>query len=719
VNVADELEARLRASIERAARLARGGARASARGARGADANRLWLAQGQSADVHGYATGDFVYAGSGLRALDHHDAEPSLIDPALPIDPAHANTAGDGVDYWLSYSDLSAASRTACLQWLHGGRKDPHAAAGYVRLFVYGLERRIYEYVKRLGSSGDEALAIAYEAARLLDLYGPRSNTLASAVQELLDLIALIEPRSRAIRRRAGAPGSYRVSTRLRIALGERAAAGQPVPAKLAYEWLGAMRSPSTAARRCTREFELLFHIRYAKQFGEGFLVKPNKTFIELTYSPASPGLGVLTVKQRQLPDVMQLTRPLAKLEALSDECTSALTPFSRFLLKNGRESLAAFALLPEELVEATHSADATSIADLIRSRIDREGFARVIADEVLQYIRVARPEKIARSEAMLLAQALEKLGYAIEPDVRMGGPAFQLGTPVVVFRRLPDCPSTASEEYATATLCLRLGAIVSAADDEVSQSERALLQKHIADTLQLSAGERQRLAAHLAWLLEARPGTSGVKKQLAALTSDKRHHVGQLLITVAASDGRVDPREMRMLEKLYDLIGLEASDLYADIHAALAGDDEPVAVAPPVAAQKGFAIPRKPAAATPAGIDMDRVRLKIAETREVSTLLSSIFAEDDAPVAVAPEIAQTNSIGTLDPAHSALLRRLAERESWPREDVERLAAELSLLPDGALETINDYAYTAAADAFWEDHDPVTINSHVARELIV
>jgi hypothetical protein len=113
----------------------------------------------------------------------------------------------------------------------------------------------------------------------------------------------------------------------------------------------------------------------------------------------------------------------------------------------------------------------------------------------------------------------------------------------------------------------------------------------------------------------------------------------------------------------------------------------------------------------------MDRVRLKIAETRQVSTLLSSIVAEEEAPVTVAPAIAQANTIGTLDAAHSELLRRLAQRASWPRDEVERLANELSLLPDGALETINDYAYATADEPLWEDDDPVAINSKVAMEL--
>jgi uncharacterized tellurite resistance protein B-like protein len=266
----------------------------------------------------------------------------------------------------------------------------------------------------------------------------------------------------------------------------------------------------------------------------------------------------------------------------------------------------------------------------------------------------------------------------------------------------------------------MRLGTVVSAADDDVSDEERRLLERHIADTLQLSAGERQRLHAHLAWLLETNPGTAGLKKRLAALSRDARQHIGQLLVSIATTDGHVDPREMKILEKIYDLLELDEGALYRDVHAAQSIDDEPIVVDAPADGPQGFAIPPKvtPAATTASGLDMSRVRLKIAETRQVSALLGSIFAEDEAPPPAAPVVVESGTIGTLDAAHSELLRRLAERESWPRDEVERLAGELLLLPDGALETINDYAYATADEPFWEDDDPLAINSKVAMELI-
>lgn len=716
-----DLERALQASIDRKHRLEVLNREAAVQ-APAAKANAEWLSQGRNANVHGFATGDFVYFGSRLHAFDGSGIEPSLIDPSRPVDDAsRANTSGEGMTYWPSYSSISSASRTAYLQWLAGGRKDPNAYIGYVFIFFYGLERRVYEFMKNRGSSADEVLAIGREVARLLDLYARTSGSFASYGDSFLDLIASIEPRARGLRREAIHPG-YGVPHHLKLALGECARDGKPIPADLALDWVRSFCYLNTPAIRCAEEFELLFHVRYAKQFGDGMVVKPNKTFVNVTYRPASSALEWVAIADRKIPDITELSRPRTKLIELTQECSSALDSFSRLLGKNpeARESLSAFALLPEELVEATPSAGARSLASLVQSRLDGDGRAHLAASELLQFVAITKPDKVSKNEAMLLAQALEKLGYGIEPDTRLGGPSYEIDGRVVVFRRLLDCPSTASDEYALATLCMRFGAIVSAADDEVSELERELLRKHIEETMQLSSGERQRLGAHLAWLLETKPGMAGLKKRLAALTTATRQHIGQLLVAIAATDNHVDPREMQILEKLFDLLDLPAADLYRDVH-ALRADDEPVIVDRPAVPPKGFAIPPKPRPATSvSGIDMDRVREKILETRQVSTLLSSIFVEEESgrPATLPIRSSTSRTIGTLDDAHSELLRRLAERESWPRDEVERVAFELSLLTDGALETLNDYAYATTAECFWEDDDPIAINVNVAKELI-
>jgi TerB-C domain len=47
-------------------------------------------------------------------------------------------------------------------------------------------------------------------------------------------------------------------------------------------------------------------------------------------------------------------------------------------------------------------------------------------------------------------------------------------------------------------------------------------------------------------------------------------------------------------------------------------------------------------------------------------------------------------SIGGLDVAHSNLVRALLEQPTWSRSDLEDLAATFNLMPDGAVDRINE-----------------------------
>jgi uncharacterized tellurite resistance protein B-like protein len=683
-----------------------------------------WLAEGRSATVHGFSTGDLVFVGERLTALSGYGVESSLIDPTLQVHASIANVTGTGMTYWPSYSRISPESRRAFLQWLDGGRADPDVHIGYVFIFFYGLERRVFEVLEAEGKETGELLSIAKELSRLLALHASRSGSFAGYAGELLNVITALEPAARELARTGPTHVASGVPYSLRVRLGELSAGAKPLPASIALEWVRAVSYLNTAATRCAAELELLFHIRYAHAFPKGLIIKPNKAFVDLTYRLAAANGPTLRIQMKDLPDVTQLTQPVAKLTKLVLECSASLDAYSRFLGKNasGRQSLAAFALLPDELVEATYSADAKALGSLVEARLDGEGRAQLAAAELLMYARLARPDKVSKSEALLLVQALEKLGYGVEPDVRLGGPAFSVDGQVVVFRRLPDCPSIASDDYEAAMLFVRLGAMVCMADGSVSSHEREVLERYIADRDLLTPGERQRLAAHVAWLLGSDLGTTGLRRRLESFTPEGRRAAGKLVVDVAATDGRVEPAELKMLEKVYALLDLPMSDLYRDVHAAQT-TDEPLPVEEPAVAARRFAIPVKPSDATATGLDMSRVRRKIEETQQVSALLSGIFNEDE-PAAIAPALtsddglAASNTLGSLDAAHSTLLRRLAERESWPREDVERLASELSLLTDGALETINDYAYATADEPLWEDGDPLAINSNVAMELI-
>jgi tellurite resistance protein len=298
-----------------------------------------------------------------------------------------------------------------------------------------------------------------------------------------------------------------------------------------------------------------------------------------------------------------------------------------------------------------------------------------------------------------------------------------------VVFRAGSDAPEVPSDGYAAAALLLHFAAMVVAADGEIAAAEQERLDAHIGKGLDLSHGERTRLSAHLKLILRQPPGWSGTQKRISALSEPQRRGIGKFIVQVASADGRVDPEEVKVLTKGFKLLGLDPATVHDELHAASLAvsppADEPVTVKQGTP-ELATAIPRRPEANVEVGadakhpLDMRLVSARLRETASVSALLASVFAEEVAPPAVAAAEAASDreNIGGLDGPHSDLLRRLGAKPSWPRVEYERLAEEFGLLPDGAIDRLNETAFETCGAPLVEGDDPMEVDISVYQELV-
>ena len=104
-----------------------------------------WLLPGESVEVAGHhLPGGMVYVGRRLVSATGREIEPALVNPHLSLDDRWPDNEGRYLDYWPSYTSIPPASRAAYLRWLSEGRRRPDTPLGYVFLFLYGLERRIF-----------------------------------------------------------------------------------------------------------------------------------------------------------------------------------------------------------------------------------------------------------------------------------------------------------------------------------------------------------------------------------------------------------------------------------------------------------------------------------------------------------------------------------------------------------------------------------------------
>jgi len=62
-------------------------------------------------------------------------------------------------------------------------------------------------------------------------------------------------------------------------------------------------------------------------------------------------------------------------------------------------------------------------------------------------------------------------------------------------------------------------------------------------------------------------------------------------------------------------------------------------------------------------------------------------------------------------------LRRLARKGAWERIEVERLAAEFGLMPDGALEVINEAAFERCGAPLLEGDETIEVDGQILEEM--
>lgn len=647
-----------------------------------------------------------------------------LIDPSLSVAKHGGDIEGRTLPYWPSYSAIQPGARASYLDWLAGGSQDPRIGIGYVFIYFYGLERRFFTGP----GEAHEREVLIEEVRNLLALYGDNHAVrrylgafLAAASVVMDDGEAATWPSE---------PEGWELPLSLRIAIGRRLQAGATIEPALALAWLRAhpetrLRTP---AQRAAPEFEALFAALFTEAHPEGMKVRKPQKLLKLVYKAASGNFEAdLTQSIGVLPDISQSRAPVDALLKIAERACEDLDRFSRFLGRNpeGRGTVEAHALLPERIRGQFPCAELDALRDWTRARIAEGGVIPI--EDLVERLEGARPDKLGKKRLEGVADALANLGVGFAPDPRFALRAPKLGEPAVLFA-LPEAEpnlETTSPAYRAALLGVLVGAHVAHADGDASAEERGALAERIEAVAGISASERARLHANLVWAFAAPPSPTLFRKQIAEMPEPSRFALARLSAAVAAADGALEKSELTALEKVYRSLDLDPSLLHGHLHEMMTGV-QPVTVRPAQDSEADFTIPRPPAEAPvegpPAGIVLDRSRIEavMADTARVAGVLHDIFADDDPE----PEDDEPAAPGAgdgrfpgLDPAHSRLAARLLGAPRWSEAEFEAAVADLGLMPAGALETLNEWAFDAHDDAFLEEDDGYEINPDVAARI--
>ncbi|MDP2200821.1 MAG: TerB N-terminal domain-containing protein [Methylicorpusculum sp.] len=671
-----------------------------------------WIPRGQSINVSGVTIPDgMVYVGTSLKT-PYSGNDPCLLDPSKTVSSRGDYTQSD-MGYWPSYSEISASSRRSYLDWLANGKRDPNADIGYVFLFFYGLERRAIVDVANNAEAKNDWPIIADEIRRLLEIYGDQSNSFRNYANDLLNWISLADAPERLYEKPVPVfPKTYELPGYLRLALGQAAVDAIPVPQHLALAWakLEPNISLRTPAKRCSEQFDKLFLLKYSDTFGDGILLPRNRTKLKLVYRPASSGFhgyGDIKLTFGEIPDVTALTAPLKKLQQIVEVITKELEPYSRFIGKNPDAEIALEGLI--QLPTALWPEEAQKNFHVLKTRIG-SGMVAMPFHELLTAL--GANSTLNRDKTLMLGRALAAINIGIEPNI-LNGVKLPKSTDNVVLFNIPseDMESVATPSYQAALLTLQLASAVAAADGQFSATEIIHLSQEVKSWSHLTPNDRCRLLAHLRLLVVTPVSMASMKKKLEPLDASTRESIAVFMATVAQSDGTVSPDEVKILEKVYKALGVDANKVFSDIHAVATGIKSTAATTANIE-DTGFKL------------DLSRVAALQQDTEKVSLLLANIFKEEDTVAAQLTELGVEpenelvpDGIFGLDSAHTAFARMLLSRPEWSREELIDLAADLELMLDGALEHINEAAFDTHDIPFTEGDDPIEVNAEILEKI--
>lgn len=682
-----------------------------------------WVPPGGLVTMQGFdIPGGMVYVGSFLSAAPDGSwgAElpaPCLINPALKVAKGRVNTQSD-MGYWPSYSAITPEHRLTYLTWLSSGKRDASFPVGYAFLYFYGLERRLLVD----NPSADEEAALVAEVESLRDLYAA-NNSFSGYSQRLLEAVEL--------RRLSAVPGGLAdwkpdlitikrgsaLPPPLQFKLALHAVTGVPVDCVHATAAMLAMSPfqggpPSTLGMSRTRKvFVELVRRRFAARFPNGYRLRDRKdSTLSALYPAAAQHLRLEFRIQgvKRLPDPATLT--WTKMAQLCAQAAEDLTSYAKLVGKNGSgaNSLAASAALPPDLADLGASAPFKQWLDSLPAPV-----AEVPLVTLGSWCLGAGKEAIGAKQAREMSALLASFGFGMEPDPAHGGE--KPGGEVLVFR-------TGQAALPSAFPRAALAASVLASAEPGPDPARVVSE--LAARLRLDVAAATRLAARFR-LMRGRPlPSSKLKTITATLPEFERSVVAALTAAVAAACGEVTHATQAALERLHDACGVDRRELYRVLHEVTRtlAATEPVVVEQRSNEGGAYRIPppseRPKPNATPGAfaIDMAKVHAILRETREVAEVLAPIYQdEDEVPATLSePPAAVVERDGSarfpgLKPDHARLLMALREREEWTRAEFEALAREMGLMPEGAIETINDWAFDTLEEAVIEDSDSLTI----------
>jgi hypothetical protein len=651
-----------------------------------------WIPKGQTATIAGYTiTGGMIYVGT--PTAESRAKFRRFIDPNLPV-AQFDNGSVPRLIYYPTYQTMFPNQRRNYLEWLASGRSNPAIEIGNVFLFFYGLEERI----TTANCSVQEEAQILEEVLRLRKIYS-QNGSFNDYSKRFCDVVlAAQQLRSQTLARKA-APAlenfDHRTALRHIAAIARCLADNIPLEFVKAYaaiviqdfsEQKNHSRIKKLLAKPTIAASKAAFDERYAG----GYRPRPAApVYLRLPYKPAMGGEVIDFARLHGTPQVLDIrSYDWGDLNSLVDEIIGG--PAREKRKSQADSTLAKFRQ--------------QSMINWLRHRCTPVGLVQIkelVANGLLSQGALPTIDEYRR-----LQLNFARIGFGVEPRLEDWKPTFGPETLIAVF---PEGKSDLSGDFrlVAAILDYVTNVLTNLQGEERRDFLSGMIDRAIGD-FPLTSDEYLRIKAkiHLDVKLQPPDRVPFTAKSIRAEQLEKKILALRLLVETLSKARLLNDAMVRDLEKNCIELKVPTGDLYRVIHEHSAGYRPPAD-----SSGKSLASPGGPSSGG-SSLDFARIEKIRAETNSVQAALGAVLGTGEdlvTPLPAAPAFSDPRLEG-LAPGAAGLLSGLTIKPAWSRREFDQAARAAGQMPDGVIETINEWAYEKFDEPLIEEGDPLIIN---------
>ncbi|GHV83418.1 hypothetical protein AGMMS50212_07580 [Spirochaetia bacterium] len=653
-----------------------------------------WILPGETVTVGKYEINSgFFYLGTHLPSR-YVENEPSLIDPSLPLPRKFKELAVSRHDpAELVYAKLTDSERRSYIAWLAGGRNSADVSNWVLKLFLYGLERRVIDDGKRGIVKAEENIAIRNEVERILFIYAEKKLPALGAYSLFFQYIEL-KIHDRRLWKIPVPPcienkDDNDVPVYLKVAFSQCATDGKRLPAEFAFAYLAILFSNSkhNVMQWCPNEFKKVFDYVYKNTLGEGLKLKNSYEKIKgkHSYYPQTPAVGYI-VPFYIPPDASEMEFNIeTKITKIYSDAFRILERYISWK----RNFVKGDALSYGNLLRPSFLWDEKTTTTFNKMKHDME--KRILpVIEAVRLIQILAPDVAFSKKSLVdLAVTFEREGIFIEPDILVYPYTINAEDRIVLHKLKTQVPvQRNTNSYQAGILLAQLMAAV------VCECIPQYLDKRFSFPVKLNEYFLERLDYYYSFLLHNPLPLSKVILRFKKFSKNDKQGIILFIQKLLPGENKTEYKTISVLEKIYKGFGFSNDELYTTLHNDNTADKQ--------STSEDFKL------------DQKKINKLRKDSEKASKVLAGIFTEAEEITVQQPSLLKQNKnhLG-LDESHFTFVNSLMDKDLWNRAEIEKLSKQHGLMPDGAIETINEAFFNEYDEPFIETGDDVEYNINV------